>query len=231
MTAPTTLHEDVYKRLKTMIVRRELEPGSKLVLRVLAKRLGTSATPVLEAVRRLERDGLVTQIPKWGAFVKKWSPLERLEAVHIRRALEGEAARLFVLRANQAAKDELVTLGKRFDEAAVVDPIACDDVDIALHVHIAWSTGFDRLGQLIETSKVETATVLGNFLDEKLPDYRSKVGIHDALIEALLGTDPEAAMRLMWQHIDQFFRVLRNQPDADELSAVKAVPMAEHRSS
>jgi DNA-binding GntR family transcriptional regulator len=56
------------------------------------------------------------------------------------------------------------------------------------------------------------------------------VGIHDALIEALLGTDPEAAMRLMWQHIDQFFRVLRNQPDVDEVSEAKAVQMAEQGS-
>jgi DNA-binding GntR family transcriptional regulator len=167
--------------------------------------------PVLEAIRRLERDGLVTQIPKWGAFVKQWSPVERLEAVHIRRALEGEAARLFVLRASEEAKRELVRLGQRFDELALTDPIACDEVDVAIHRHIAWSTGFERLAQLIDTSKVETATIFGNFWDEKLPDYRSKVGIHGPLIQALLGSDPDAAMRLMWEHIDQFVQVLLGQ--------------------
>ena len=96
MKTPTTVHEDVYKRLKSMIVRRELGPGSKLVLRNMAKQLGTSTMPVLEAIRRLEHDGLVTQIPKWGAFVKEWTEEEQVEAIHIRRALEGEAARLFL---------------------------------------------------------------------------------------------------------------------------------------
>ncbi len=191
-----------------MIARRELEPGAKLILRTLAKQLGTSTMPVVEAIRRLERDGLVTQIPKWGASVKVWSEQERVEAFHIRRALEGEAARLFVLRASRAAKEELVQLGRRFDELAVLDPVACDEADIAIHLHIVRSTGFTRLAQMVETSKVETATVFGNFWDEKLPDYRSKVGIHQRLITALLGDDPAVAAQAMWDHIDQFGRLL-----------------------
>src|SRR5438874_1341868 len=99
MKSPTTLHQDVYKRIKAMIALQQLAPGTKLVLRSLAKELGTSTMPVLEAIRRLEHDGLVTQTPKWGAYVKEWTNHERLEAYHIRRALEGEAARLFVLKA------------------------------------------------------------------------------------------------------------------------------------
>src|SRR5262245_33145267 len=112
MRQPTTLHENVYKRLKSMIVSRQLSPGSKLVLRNLAGQLGTSTMPVLEAIRRLEHDGLVTQIPKWGAFVKEWSEHEQMEALHIRRALEGEAARLFVTRASPEQKRHLVLLNE-----------------------------------------------------------------------------------------------------------------------
>jgi len=223
---PSTINEDVYRRLKAMIARRELEPGSKLVLRRLAKQLGTSTMPVVEAIRRLERDGLVTQVPKWGASVRKWSEQERLEAFHIRRALEGEAARLFVLRASRAAKDELIELVRRFDELAEVDPIACDEADIAIHLHIVRSTGFTRLAQMVETSKVELATVFGNFWEEKLPDYRSKVGIHRALLSALLGGNPAAAAHAMWDHIDHFGRLLAgdhfrvDQPQRDSGEAI-----------
>ena len=103
--SPTTLYEDVYQRLRRMIVARELLPGFRLVLRNVAKQLGTSTMPVLEAIRRLEHDGLVTQIPKWGASVKEWSDHEQMEALYIRRALEGEAARLFVLTANRGHKE------------------------------------------------------------------------------------------------------------------------------
>src|ERR1700681_780354 len=101
MRHPTTLNSEVYERLRSMIFNRELAPGTKLVRRNMAKQLGTSTMPVLEAIRRLEHDGLVTQIPKWGAFVKEWTDEEQVEAIHIRRALEGEAARLFVLRASE----------------------------------------------------------------------------------------------------------------------------------
>src|SRR5438105_2370442 len=129
MRHPTTLHADVYKRLKSMIVSRELSPGAKLVLRNLAKQLGTSTMPVLEALRRLEQDGLVTQIPKWGSYVKEWSESEQMEALHIRRALEGEAARLFVARAGPGQKDELVRLNEAFDRAAAQDVLAGLDAD------------------------------------------------------------------------------------------------------
>src|SRR6185436_9177603 len=82
-----TVSEKVYDQIKRMIARRELLPGSALVLRTLATQLGVSRMPVLEAIRRLERDGLVTVVPKWGATVKAWSREEILEAHFIRRAL------------------------------------------------------------------------------------------------------------------------------------------------
>jgi DNA-binding GntR family transcriptional regulator len=201
MQHPTTLHAGVYKDLKAMIVSRQLPAGSKLVLRKIAKLLGTSTMPVLEAIRRLEHDGLVTQIPKWGAFVKDWTEHEQMEALHIRRALEGEAARLFVTRASEERKQELVLLNKAFDEAASQDMISGLDADVALHLHIARSTGFSRLAQLIEIAKIPLAMIMKSSQSGTAATL-NQVGCHATLVRVLLKNDPDLACRTMWEHVD-----------------------------
>ena len=198
-----TVSEQAYYRIKQMIARRELMPGTPLVLRTLATRLGISRTPVIEAIRRLERDGLITVLPKWGATVKEWSREEILEAHVIRRGLEGEAARFFVARASPQDKKRLIDLGILFDQYAASDPVKCEETDMELHLHIVRVTGFRRLSELIENAKIETATLFG--LGSRLDDdrrYARSIGVHEPMIAALLGSDPDAAMRAVWSHVD-----------------------------
>jgi DNA-binding GntR family transcriptional regulator len=203
MKPPTTLHEDVYKRLKAMIIARQLPPGAKLVLRAVAKQLGTSTMPVLEAVRRLEHDGLLVQIPKWGAFVKEWSADEQLEALHIRRALEGEAARLFVMRASDDQKHELVRLNAVFDEAAREGLLEGLEADVALHLHIAKSTAFRRLAHMVEIARIPLTMIMKSGQQSGSSGKRiNVVGCHAGLVRTLLGGDPELAVQAMWDHVD-----------------------------
>jgi DNA-binding GntR family transcriptional regulator len=203
-----TVSQQVYYEIRGMIGRGELLPGSALILRDLAAKLKVSRMPVVEAIRRLERDGFVTVVPKWGASVKEWTRNERLEAYAIRRALEGEAARFFVMRATDADKKKLVELSDRFDSLVMSDPIGCDEADIEFHLHIARCTGFQRLYELIENSKIETATVFGlclvsiHALQRKPFNPRKDIGCHKPVVKALLGKNPEIAMRAIWKHID-----------------------------
>ncbi|MCX6623645.1 MAG: GntR family transcriptional regulator, partial [Acidobacteria bacterium] len=96
----TTANEEVYRKIRRMIATCELAQGTPLVVRTLAAQLGVSRTPVVEALRRLERDGLIHAVPKWGATVKTWNWEEVRGVHHVRRGLEGEAARLFVTQAS-----------------------------------------------------------------------------------------------------------------------------------
>jgi DNA-binding GntR family transcriptional regulator len=203
-TPRATISEQVYYRIKQMIARRELMPGTQMVLRSLAANLGVSRTPVIEAIRRLERDGLVTVLPKWGAKVREWSREEILEAYTIRRGLEGEAARYFIKQATQQDKQRLVQLNDLFDQFAITDPVRCEETDMELHLHIVRATGFRRLYELIENSKIETATLFG--LATRLPAntlcYSDSLHCHEPLVQALLGSDAEVATRAIWAHID-----------------------------
>jgi DNA-binding GntR family transcriptional regulator len=209
-----TLSEQTYKAIKSMIFRREFLPGEPLVLHALAKRLGVSRMPVIEAIRRLERDGLVESVPQWGAHVKQWTRDEMLEAYCIRRALEGEAARYFVLRAKPVDQQRLVELHEQFDSAVMggyEDHSEIDAIDSEFHLHIARSSGFRRLYELIETSKI-TTTVISGLMLTILPDaeeakayHRTLCGCHKPIVEALMGKDTERAVCAVWQHVDTAF--------------------------
>ncbi len=216
-----------------MIVSRELPTGSRLVLRRLAKRLGVSVTPVVGAIQRLERDGLVVMVPELGAFVKQWTRGEILEAYYIRRALEKEAARLFVERASPEDKRKLIELNDLFDGCASKDQLKCDEADINLHLHIVRSTGLPRLYELTENSKIETTLLHGLTMsrsespEEVALSFQSNLGCHKPLIEVLLGDDPEAAEREMARHIDNILKVIlgiKEEPNSPSIQVVLEVP-------
>jgi len=218
-----TVSRQIYYQIRDMIAKRELLPGSPLVLRELADKLKVSRMPVVEAIRRLERDGFVTDIPKWGASVREWTREERLEAYCIRRGLEGEAARFFVMRATERDKRELVELSDRFDSLVGVDPIACDEADVEFHIHIARSIRFPRLCELIENAKIETATIFGLSLitlttaGKRAFDPMNHLGCHKPMVKALLGKDPEMATEATWKHIDSVLeRIMELEAEEEE---------------
>lgn len=209
-----TLSERAYYEIKRMIAQREILPGAALVLQSLATKLGMSRMPVVEAIRRLERDGLVTLVPQWGATVRVWSLDEIREAHSIRRALEGEAARLFVERATPEDKHRLAELSDRFDRWATKDTFKCDEADLDFHLHVVRSTRYQRLYELVENSKIETTIISGlslsliDSMDKRVRGYAKGVGIHKPVVKALLGRDPESAMRAIWKHIDASLEVI-----------------------
>ena len=67
------LRDVVFKTLRQAILKGELEPGERLLEIQLAQRLGVSRTPIREAIRKLELEGLVLMIPRKGAEVAKIS--------------------------------------------------------------------------------------------------------------------------------------------------------------
>ncbi|MEW5978962.1 MAG: GntR family transcriptional regulator [Acidobacteriota bacterium] len=203
-----TASEQVYFELKKMIAQRQLAPGQPLVAQTLANQMGVSRTPVVEALRRLERDGLVVTSPKWGASVREWTAHDIYEAYCIRRVLEGEAARLFVLHAKPEDKKKLVPLSDAFDECSKFDMAKACEIDLELHLHIARSTGFRRLYELVESSKIATVVIYGvateRHRDREEADaaFDRTTGSHKPLVDALLGDDPVKAQQAMWRHMD-----------------------------
>ena len=78
------LRDVVFNTLRQAILKGELAPGERLMEIQLAEKLGVSRTPIREAIRKLELEGLVLMIPRKGAEVAKIS--EKLSLIHISQA-------------------------------------------------------------------------------------------------------------------------------------------------
>jgi len=96
------LHEAVIDRLRDLIVTGELAPEAKLNERVLAERLGTSRTPLREAIKFLASEGLVELVPNRGAMVAPLKPEKMREVFVVLGALEALAGELACRNASEA---------------------------------------------------------------------------------------------------------------------------------
>ncbi len=203
-----TVRDRVYNELRGRIVRCELPPGTQLAQRRLAAELGVSTMPVVEALRWLERDGLVVSYPKWGARVRSWT-LEDFEGAYLmREALEGVCCRLFALRATPAEKATLTELGRQFDNQVLAMSVKqCDEADIALHMHIVRCSRSEVLSQAAEHSCLVNFTIQNTIVLRQNPqEHLGPAGVHDELIAALISGDSTRAEQAGKAHIQQAAR-------------------------
>jgi GntR family transcriptional regulator, trigonelline degradation regulator len=113
LAAPLRLQ--VLDGLRRAIIDGRLAPGSRLIERELTEMMGVSRTVIREALRQLESEGLVTNVPNKGPVVRELSPAEAKDLYTIRAVLEGLAARLFV---QNAGDGELTRLAQVLDLVA-----------------------------------------------------------------------------------------------------------------
>lgn len=101
------LRDVVFKTLRQAILKGELEPGERLMEIQLAERLGVSRTPIREAIRKLELEGLVLMIPRKGAEVARISENNLRDVLEVRRTLEELAVDLACQRMTEDELEEL----------------------------------------------------------------------------------------------------------------------------
>ena len=101
------LRDVVFKKLRAEILLGELSPGERLMELHLAQRLGVSRTPVREAIRKLELEGLVTMLPRRGAQVAQISEKDLKDVLQVRTSLEQLAVRLACERMDEETLKEL----------------------------------------------------------------------------------------------------------------------------
>lgn len=109
--------QSAYRRLLDDIRSGALLPGARLRETELAERLGISRTPVREAIRQLEADGLVAHLPRQGASIRSLDHGEVVELYEMRAVLEGTAARLAARAASEVELAELAALNAELAEA------------------------------------------------------------------------------------------------------------------
>jgi DNA-binding GntR family transcriptional regulator len=107
------LREQVYRKLKESILNVMLEPNQRLIEEKLAAEMGTSRTPVREAIQKLEKEGLIHKLPRGGFAVNVIADEDIEEVFGVRSVLEGYAGYLATLRATEEDLRAMESIVKR----------------------------------------------------------------------------------------------------------------------
>lgn len=194
------LSERAHRALLAMILSGELPPNEVVAERQLAAQLGISRTPLREAIRRLEGQRLLER-QRTGTLVVRALPVEDyINILHVRRVLEGEAARLAAGHVDASELTRLRERGQRMLELPVDAFIAeaADGED--LHRVIAASCGNPVLEEQIEALRMRTSM----FRFGRLPNRRHDViREHLAIVDALASGDGALARERMEEHLDK----------------------------
>lgn len=111
------LREMVYEELKMQILKGSIIPGTRMMEVELAEEMGVSRTPIREAIRKLEKEGLVTIEPRRGAYASMISTEDMVEILEVRQDLEGLAAYFAANRMTDEQMAELKEVSNNYNEA------------------------------------------------------------------------------------------------------------------
>ena len=111
------LRELVYEELRLLIMTGKIKPGTRMMEIDLAESMGVSRTPVREAIRQLEKDGLVTIEPRKGAYVSDISPEDLDNMLVVREPLEGLATYLATQFMSDEEIEEIVAVNDEYEAA------------------------------------------------------------------------------------------------------------------
>ena len=141
------LRDVVFNTLRQAILKGELKPGERLMEIQLANKLGVSRTPVREAIRKLELEGLVLMIPRKGAEVAEITRQDMEDVLEVRTALEELAVKDACDHITDAQLSELKKASNEFKKALLEgkDLVTCADADMHFHNVILSATNNRRL--------------------------------------------------------------------------------------
>jgi DNA-binding GntR family transcriptional regulator len=194
-----SLSQRAYHSLRHRIVEGELVPGQRLSLRKVASSLGMSMAPVGEALRELNRDGLIEMEPGWGARVRRLDA-ESLRNQHVlRTAIECEAIRHCTERATDAQLKALATLANELD--GLIDqhaePARVFELDSRFHLNIAELSGAAGLVNALQANQLVRMLARGSVIAHRLVRPPQQ---HIALVKAIRSRDPDEAEAAMREH-------------------------------
>ncbi|MGI6586306.1 MAG: GntR family transcriptional regulator [Gracilibacteraceae bacterium] len=143
------LREVVFDLIRGAIISGMLKPGERLMEVQLAEKMGVSRTPIREAIRKLELEGLVIMIPRKGAYVADLSIKNITDVLEVRAALEGLASGLAAIRMTEEEIKELELVARHFEQAMNSNDVeGIIQTDIEFHEKIFKSTRNEKLQQL-----------------------------------------------------------------------------------
>ena len=206
-----SLADQVFERLETDIISGKYKRGQVLTELSLTEDLGVSRTPIREAIRKLELEGLVTMIPRRGAEVAQITEKSMNDVLEVRRSMDALCAEL---ACDRISEQELAALEKACDDFA--EAVKTKDIrkiaqaDVALHDIIVQATGNRRLVQLINNLSEQMYRYRFEYLKDT-SRHQSLIVEHRMICEGIRKKNKEEATSAAKLHIDNQAKTIIEQ--------------------
>ena len=202
MNSILPLRDVVFQTLREAILKGDLKPGERLMELQLAAQLGVSRTPIREAIRMLEQEGLAVTMPRKGAEVAKMTLKGMEDVLEIRAALDELASQLACERITEEQLVRLEERKKDFERSlktGVVKKIA--EADVNFHDVIYEATGNPKLVTMLNNLREQIYRYRVEYLKNEA-NYPILIKEHDAVYQSLLNRNREEATLAIRVHVE-----------------------------
>lgn len=196
------LRDVVFNTLRRAILKGELKPGERLMEIALADKLGVSRTPIREAIRKLELEGLVVMAPRKGAKVASITERDLSDVLEVRKGMEVLAISLACKRITGEELEKLETIEQSFQkliESGNLTELA--EMDVKFHDTIYQATNNQRLVQLLNNLREQMYRYRMEYLKD-IAVRRTLAEEHKTICQALRERDEQQAEQYVSIHID-----------------------------
>ena len=202
------LREVVFQTLRQAILKGELKPGERLMEVALAERLGVSRTPIREAMRKLELEGLVVMVPRKGAQVASITEKDLTDVLEVRITLENFAIEKACSRMTEEEMDRLWLASKQFEKAIQEgDLVRIAEADQSFHEIIYQASDNARLIQVLNNMREQIYRYRLEYLKDEM-SREKLLNEHRSLTNAIRSRDAEAAQKVSFQHLENQRRAI-----------------------
>ncbi len=202
MNAYLPLRDVVFNTLREAILRGDLKPGERLMELQLAAQLGVSRTPIREAIRMLEQEGLAVTMPRKGAEVAKMTLKGMEDVLEIRAALDELASQLACERITE---EQLTCLEERkiaFERSLKSGNVkAIAEADVNFHDVIYEATGNPKLVNMLNNLREQIYRYRIEYL-KNADNYPTLIREHEAIYQSLLNRNKEEARLSIGEHVE-----------------------------
>ena len=196
------LRDVVFKTLRQGILTGELKPGERLMEIHLANKLGVSRTPIREAIRKLELEGLVTMIPRRGAEVAQITEKSMKDVLEVRKVLDNLSVELACDRITEEEKEMLQSACVDFEDAVKTGDFSMiAKTDVAFHDIIVAATRNIRLSQMVNNLAEQMYRYRFEYIKDSTQHNRL-VQEHKEICEGIVSGNKEKALEAIEAHID-----------------------------
>lgn len=197
------LRDEVFNTLRERILKGSLKPGERLMEIHLADQLGVSRTPIREAIRMLELEGLVKMVPRKGAQVAKISREDLQDVLEVRKALDTLAVKLACERITE---NEIVKLKEAENEFERIlktgDTTQIAEADVAFHDVIQLASKNKRLKNMISNLAERIYRYRFEYIKQQSDGGKTLACEHRAIIKHIEEGNYVEAIKDIELHID-----------------------------